>query len=937
MKKEIRDLFNQLRTHSGSISLYSRPIDLLSKGTDASFYRMIPQLVVRIESEYDAIFVIKACYSAGIPITFKAGGTSLSGQAITDSVLIEIGDLYSKSKISDNGKIASFECGLTGGLANSRLAGFGRKLGPSPASINSARIGGIVANNASGSSHGIKYNSYNTILSMRLIMADGSVLDTSSAESRKAFSLSHPGMLSQLYQLAKAVKGNENLRKKIIHKYRLKNTCGYGVNALIDFEDPIDILEHLIVGSEGTLGFISEVTFKTVENLPLRACSLVFFPDISNACQAIIPLRSCQVSAAELMDYNALKAVASKPGMHWFMSDANPNVAALLIDTSAADEHTLQLQMDEIVKALDGIQTVFPVQFTTDPEKYATIWRVREGLFTSAASTRPPGTACIIEDLAFSAEKLSLALKELKMLIEKYQYPGYVIWGHLLDGNIHFVIMPDFSNPEEISRYDRFMADLARLTLKHDGSLKAEHGTGRNMAPYVVAEWGKDIYQVMKSIKQILDPKGILNPGVLINDDPAIHLASLKSMPASHETINMCIECGFCEPACPSKNLSLTPRQRIVIYRRLHELMLKDGLGRQYRQLAKAFKYKGDATCATDGLCAINCPVEINTGTLIKELRLKNNGAFSQFVARQIGANMSTVTALFRVVLNVASWKQNVFGESRLVAATDFLHRFFRTPVWNKFTPKGAPGIKLTKVVGRAGKVVYFPSCINRTFGLSAIDDENVPLVQKTVSLLAKAGYEVVLPEGFKGLCCGMAFSSKGFKAEANRKSMELQDALLKASDNGKLPVLCEMSPCLLFMKENLTEKLELFEPIAFSLKYLAPNLVFEPLNETITVHSTCSTSKMGLDKEFLKLAGMCAEKVVVPDQVGCCGWAGDRGFLNPELNKSALRQLKKQLPGEIKKGYSSSRTCEIGLSSQAGISYRSVFYLVDQVTKPRS
>ncbi|MBW6498115.1 MAG: FAD-binding oxidoreductase [Bacteroidales bacterium] len=936
MEKKIRDLSNLLKSELGASRVYSRQVDLLSKGTDASFYRLIPQLAVRVESEQEAVFVIKACYSAGIPITFKAGGTSLSGQTITDSVLLEIGDLYSKSRISDDGLLATFECGLTGGLANRRLARFGRKLGPSPASINSARISGIVANNASGSSYGIKYNSYNTIRGMRLVMADGTMLDTRKQESRDAFCKSHAALLNALEQLSEAVKGNQAMREKISHKYQLKNTCGYGVNSLIDFEDPINILEHLMIGSEGTLGFISEVTFETVPNLPLKATSLMFFPNISYACQAIIPLRNCQVSAAELMDYNALQAVADKPGMPKVLKELNPEHVALLIDTSASDLETLKKQIEDIETGLKEIPTVYPMEFTTDAETYAMLWRVREGLFTSAASGRAPGTACIIEDIAFRADVLADALSALKKLVEKFDYPGYVIWGHLLDGNIHFVIFPDFSDPEEVKHYERFMEELAKLTLKFDGSLKAEHGTGRNMAPFVAREWGEDIYQVMKSIKQIIDPKGILNPGVLINEDPQIHLVNLKPMPASHELINQCIECGFCEPACPSKDLTLTPRQRIVIYRRLHELAIKNNFGSEYRNLSKAFKYQGDATCATDGLCALNCPVDINTGTLVKDLRFKNNGAFSRRVARFIGRNMAGVTAFLRFFLNVGYAKQNVLGSGILVGFTRFFHRLIGTPVWNANMPKGAPPVKLTKSAAPNGKIVYFPTCINRTFGLSPGDNEKEALVQKTIALITKAGYEVVLPEGLNNLCCGMAFSSKGFKAEGKHKAMELETALFKASENGKLPILCEMSPCLLHMKETLSEHLELLEPIAFSLKYLVPRLDFRPLDEKITVHATCSTTKMGLEKELEKLARMCARDVVVPDQVGCCGWAGDRGFTHPALNQSALRHLKDQLPADAKNGYSTSRTCEIGLSTQAGIPYRSIFYLVDQVTQPR-
>ncbi len=409
--------------------VYTDALYTLTKGTDAGFYRLIPDMVIKVESEYEMVGVLQLCSLYNIPVTFKSGGTSLSGQTITNSVLIDTGDGFSDFKISPDGKYASFQSGISGGLANARLAPYGHKLGPSPASINSARIGGIVSNNASGASYGIRYNSYNTVESMRMVLADGTVLDTGDLESRRCFEETHSDMLSQLTALSKSAKSNEAVRQKIQHKFELKNTCGYGVNSLIDFEDPIDVLQHLMVGSEGTLGFISEVSFKTVREYGLKATSMVFFKNIKSACEAILPLRGCSVSAAELMDRNALRSVENKSGMPPVLKTLDEEVVALLVETSAEEEDLLNIRMKEIEKALSFFDTVYPVEFTTDKDEYNRLWKVRKGLFTSAAASRPKGTACIIEDLAFRADVLGDALVDLKKLIEEFGYEGYVIWG----------------------------------------------------------------------------------------------------------------------------------------------------------------------------------------------------------------------------------------------------------------------------------------------------------------------------------------------------------------------------------------------------------------------------------------------------------------------------------------------------------------------------
>ena len=506
--------------------IFTSTFDTLAKGTDAGFYRLIPRIVIKVEREDEMARAVSLCYYYGVPYTFKAGGTSLSGQSVTDSLLIETGSGFHDYHISSDGKHASFQSGIPGGLANSRLVPYGRKLGPSPASVNSARIGGIVSNNASGSSYGIRYNSYNTIRGMRLIMFDGSILDIRDSISKEQFAADHPDMMRHLAELADRVKASPSMRNKITHKFGLKNTCGYGVNALVDYDDSFDVLEHLMVGSEGTLGFISEVTFETVPELPLKAAAMVYFPNIRKACEAVVPLRSCHVSAAELMDRNALKSVQDQKGMPAVLQELDDEAVALLIDTSAQDEEKLQAGMHEIEEKLAPFSTLYPVKFTRDPVEYERLWRVRKGLFTSAAASRPTGTACIIEDLAFRADVLGDALEDLRRLIEKFGYEGSVIWGHLLDGNIHFVIMPDFNEQDGIRHYQKFMDELVGLVVdQYDGSLKAEHGTGRNMAPFVRREWGDDIYEIMREIKKIFDPNGLINPGVLINDDPAVHLS----------------------------------------------------------------------------------------------------------------------------------------------------------------------------------------------------------------------------------------------------------------------------------------------------------------------------------------------------------------------------------------------------------------------------
>ncbi len=921
-------------------NVYTDPLRVLAYGTDASFYRLIPKMVVDTNVEEEVIHILKLANKYRVAVTFRAAGTSLSGQAISDSVLVRLGDGWRRFRIFDNATRISLQPGIIGSYANRLLAEFGKKIGPDPASIDSAKIGGIVANNASGMCCGVAENSYKTLGSMRLVLYDGTVLDTADDKSRAEFSRRHPGMLENLRLLRQEVASNTALADLISRKFKIKNTTGYSLNALVDFEDPFDIIQHLMVGSEGSLGFISEVTYRTVVEHPHKASALIFFPDIKSACEATITLRETPVSAVELMDDRALRSVCGKPGMPaCLMGDIADNTTALLVETRAATKEQLEKQIATVTASITHIPKLGEVEFTDIPEEFNKLWAVRKGLFPAVGAVRRVGTTVIIEDVAFPIKDLAKATLQLQELLKKYEYNEAIIFGHALEGNLHFVFTQDFSDPREITRYQGFMDEVCSMVVKeYDGSLKAEHGTGRNMAPFVEMEWGAEAYRLMKEIKAIFDPYGLLNPGVIINEDAEAHLRNLKPLPPAHSIVDTCIECGFCEPICPSRNATFTPRQRITAWREISRMKASDEKDKLLKKLFSDYDYLGDNTCATDGLCATRCPVSINTGSFIKRLRADNVTPCQQKSAQWVATNFGTVAKTVGVTLKGVNLAHRLMGTKVMDTGSMVLRvaTLKKLPLWNRQMPKGLSPVKPVPVnESNPHKVVYFPSCISRTMGPAQSDPETMDLPRKTIALLLKAGYEVVFPDRLGDLCCGQAFESKGFDAQADMKAKELSEALLKASNNGEYPVLCDTSPCLYRMKETLDKRLTLLEPIEFALTHLQEKLTFTRQPKTIAVHTTCTSRKLGLDAKFAQLAKLCAENVVVPENVYCCGFAGDRGFSYPELNKAALAELKAQVE-HCSEGYSTSRTCEIGLALHATIPYRNVLYLVDESTTPK-
>jgi len=906
-------------------------------GTDAGFYRLTPKIVVKVENEEEVIHVIKSCSSNNIPLTFRAAGTSLSGQAISDSVLVMLGKNWDNLEIKEEGDVVNVQPGIIGERVNNQLSRFNRKLGPDPASINAAKMGGIAANNASGMTSGTANNIFNTLNGMRIIFSDGSVLDSTDAESKTNFKENHKALLDNITSISTRLKNNRELKQRIENKYKIKNTCGYGLNSLIDFDDPIDIVTHLMIGSEGTLGFISGLSLKTVPDLPHKATALLFIKDIATACAMIPILEKLPVDAAELMDRSSLRTVEGLQGIPKEISDLDNEATALLIETSANSEADLKSGIKLIEDKLDGLLIAEEIKFTTDKKERSLLWNIRKGLFPTVCKNREPGTTVIIEDLNFHTGDLAEAILDLKELLSKYSYKDSFIWGHALSGNIHFVLTQKFDVQDVIMMYDKFMKELVQLVIdKYDGSLKAEHGTGRNMAPFVQYEWGSELYNIMKEIKDVFDPENILNPGVLINSDDSIHIKNIKSLPVAYEKIDKCTECGFCEASCPSKDLTLTPRQRITIIRKLADENKSFKLISTGSFLSKVTKYNFDATCAVDGLCAVRCPVDINVGSLVKDFRSLSHGKTEMYLASFFANNFGSSIKIIRAVLKIADSLRSLFGERFLTAGSKLLSvlSLKKIPQWHSFIPK--PQRKLNLPGGNSeNRVVYFPSCTNRIFGEYANEDGGGSVFNSVQNVLSSAGYKIIVPSNINNLCCGLSFDSKGYFRQGLQKSEELYTSLLSSSKEGEYPILFDTSPCALHFKEFVSsynkKSLQLFGPIDFIYENIMSKIELHQLNTTVALHPVCSLKKAGNSERLIKIAEHCAKKVITTAGIECCGFAGDRGFSHPELNKSALEKLPVSISKECKTGYSTSRTCEIGLSKNSGVYFNSIFNLLDR------
>jgi len=558
---------------------------------------------------------------------------------------------------------------------------------------------------------------------------------------------------------------------------------------------------------------------------------------------------------------------------------------------------------------------------------------------------RESGTTVIIEDVAFPVEVLADATYDLNRLFIKHQYPNAIVFGHAKDGNLHFVITQSFNDQAAVDQYAHFIDDMVEVVVhRYDGALKAEHGTGRNMAPFVETEWGGEAYQIMAQLKRLADPNSLLNPGVIINSDAKAHLADLKRIPSVEAEIDKCIECGYCEPKCPSRELTLTPRQRIVVRREMAR-QKEAGNASLWNALEREFPYMALDTCATDGLCATACPVNIDTGQLVKRLRNVRATPREQDWAVRIASNFSVVESGLRWALRLGHAAERIIGIDGMRSLTRWLKGFTGNNMseWMSDTPFAAASIPRTQKEGAGA--VYFPACISRIMGRLPAEAKDKSLMEVTVEMARRAGVPVYIPSDVAGTCCGMPFSSKGFTRAHAIAANAAVERFWRWSEEGKLSVVVDTSPCTYSLKtarpylssenQRRFDRLRFLDSIEFVHDELLPKLTIRAKADSVALHPVCSVTKMGITAKLEAIVKACSDDVLIPPNAGCCAFAGDRGFLFPELTQSATKLEAVEVQAlQADSCYSSSRTCEIGMTRATGQVYRSYLYLLEKATR---
>lgn len=931
----------------GEDRVLARATDIVRYASDASPYRKLPRAVVMARDAGDVAKVMRYGREQGIGVTFRAAGTSLNGQSQGDGILVDVRRHFAGVEVLDEeGLRVRIGPGTVLGNANRVLAPYGRRLGPDPASTDTATVGGVVANNSGGMRCGTTEDPYSTVAGMTFVLPSGTVIDTLADDADSQFAAAEPDLAGGLIKIREEILADEELTARIRQKFSIKNTTGYRLCAFLDGETPVEIFRRLIVGSEGTLAFIASVTFDTVAVPPVTTTGWLHFQDIESAIEPVNELVAAGASAVELMVAPALIAAGwTIAGAPEYFRELDPNSAALLVEFGGDTEDELKAAEEKAFGIVGRDNLIADTAFTRDDAQIEMAWKIREGLHGLAGRLRLPGTALIVEDVCVPPARIAPAAEELRALLAEHGFLNGVA-GHASAGNLHFMLTPDFAKPEDLERYEAFMTGLVELIVdRYDGSLKAEHGTGINMAPYVAHEWGEAATELMWRTKQLTDPAGMLNPGVLLNRDPGVHLENLMTTPPIEEEATACVECGFCEPVCPSRDLTLTPRQRIVLRRE----MVRQGEDTAVRRaLIEEYAYDGIDTCAIDGSCLIVCPVGIDTGKLVSQFRTRTHTPMREAMALRLAKRWDRVEALGRSGLSMGEAVAKVGSDGTMRGLTRAARRFVASdlvPVWGEKTPPAAStDLPATRREGAAA--VYMPACINRIFGRSK-DDPGMSLPEAMVAVSRRAGKPIWIPEDVAGSCCSVPWSSKGYVDAHAFKSNETVASIWRWTGGGELPLVIDASSCGhglreiepgVLTPENAERygKLTILDSIEWADRHLLPNLEVTRPAGSVTVHPTCSVKHLGLERTLSGIVERIADEVVVPPTATCCGFAGDRGMLHPELTAAATAPEAIEVKANPTDRYiASNRTCEIGLERATDQPFGSFIYLLEETTRP--
>ena len=860
---------------------------LTAYAIDASIYRLEPQAVVLIENEADLIKVIEYARTNRVPLTARAGGSNLTGNAIGEGIILEFSRMSRILELNREEKWVRVQPGKIYAELNRDLERHGLFFAPDPSSGDVCKIGGMVGNNSAGP-HTLKYGAVkDNVHEIRAILSDGRAL------SVRPYPVDHPDFehlmdrherLRELYALLKA-------NKALIRRHRIrvsKNSSGYNLFDMADrLDEGIFDLAKLFVGSEGTLGFMTEARLKLIDRPARTATALVYFDrldEVGHAVNAFLPFRP---SAMELMDSSSLNLI----GRGRF--DIPPAAAAMLL--VEFDEEPIEEKIERVREATRAYRLSRPVEAARSDEplgleRQEALWKVRKAIYPTLyrydAKKKPIN---FVDDVVVPAARLPELIAYLDSYFKERNIP-VAIYGHIGDGNAHINPLMDMNDPDDLRRMAAISKEIHSIVIhQFGGSLCGEHGDGRVRGEFLRDLYGEEVYSLFIKIKELFDPDHILNPGVKLTAVPfTTHLdAERLSKP--------CATCGKCNTVCPVYDVSQEESNGARGW--FHILTAPDY---SYEKAARVVE-----ACVNCKSCYAVCPAGIDVSTYVLEKRAEHPNRLAGFIFA-----LQARPWLFESFLKLAGLTQPLWDRSLGRAALEYLTR----PILKKLSPAARFSRKiilpplatrtlrrrfasLTEEKGAAGPVAYFHGCAANYFQDGVGD--------AVIRLLQRQGSRPVLP---RQRCSGTPIETYGHRDRVRDDARFNMDSLLRYET-----VVTGCASCTFMLKDYarlLTDEKERAQAadLAGRVKHITEYLVQSGLpfpasvadgpERTVAYHSSCHLRAAGVTKEprelLRRIPGM--RFVEMRDADRCAGGAGTFIVKNDEQSRQIFERKRRAI-----------------------------------------
>ncbi len=880
--------------------------------TDASVYRKIPTAVAFPKNNTDIKKLIGFASKNKIGLIPRTAGTSLAGQCVGDGIVVDVSKHFTLIlDLDKEKKQIKVQPGVIRDELNLYLAPYGLFFGPNTSTSNRCMIGGMVGNNSSGTTS-IQYGvTRDKIVAMKTILSDGSdasfsFLNEESFHKKREMNSLEGRLYNNIYNELISKETQQEIKEQFPKSSIHRRNTGYAVdellrNSIFGSEGKFNMC-NLLSGSEGTLAFTIEITLQ-LDDVPPKYAAMVatHYKSLEDCLSDVAPVMQHKLHLCEMMDKVILDCTKNNRTQlaNRFFVEGNPD-GILMLEVNAHSESELQEQIDALLETIriSGLSYASPVLYGDDIKKAIELRKAGLGLLGNMIGDKK-AVACI-EDTAVALEDLKDFIGEFTQIMKGYNQKA-VYYAHAGAGELHLRPILNLKKSEDVKLFREITTDVAKLTKKYRGSFSGEHGDGIVRAEFIPLMIGDKNYELLRRIKSYFDPKGIFNPGKIVDSypmdkslryeidrkEPEINtLLDFSDSEGILKAAEKCNGSGDCRKThkmsgamCPSyhvtKNEKDTTRGRANALRELLTITTETNKFNQ-KELKEVFDL-----CLSCKACSSECPSNVDIATLKTEFayQYQEENGYS-FRSRLFAYNtkLNRLGSKMPVVTNFM-FNSSLFG-GLLKSISGVASQRSLPNVSNFNFDKYLNQSNASKEKAKLKVVLYideFTKYLDTDLGKDAID------------VLTKLGYNVELFYAESG----RTFISKGFLKQAKKIATKNVENLKKYVEKGISIVGLEPSAILTFRDEYKrlvkdTSTVALIAKHSFLIEeFLSAEILngnikkeqFTNEKRTVKIHNHCHQKSLSNQKVTFDILNLPENYSVSIISSGCCGMAGSFGY----------------------------------------------------------